>query len=311
MDQIFRIAVVGIGGVGGYVGGKLAEHASENIEIIFIARGSNEAAIKSKGLTLITGDSERIVYPSLVTSQAEEAGAADLIICCVKSYDLEGSLVSITPMIKDSTIILPLLNGVDASGRIRNKFPDADVWEGCVYIVSRLIAPGVIKQTGAISQVYFGSIESKEDSLERVENIFKSAGINATASSNILQMVWEKYLFISPIATLTSYLDLNMGAILGNPEHKKLLLNLLQEATEVAIASHQILPQNIVETISNRFLKLPPETTSSMHNDFQRGNKTELDSLTAYVVNLGNQFNVATPTYDKLLQELEKRTKVN
>ena len=52
------------------------------------------------------------------------------------------------------------------------------------------------------------------------------------------------------------------------------------------------------------------ETTSSMHDDFQRGHKTELDSLTGYVVKLGKELKVSTPYYEKMLIGLREKAKV-
>ena len=130
----FRIAILGLGAVGGYFGGKLAAHYSDSkeIEIIFIARGENENTIKSNGLKLITSQGEQIIHPAVVTSQPGLLGIIDLLLVCVKSYDLETSFEPLKPCINDQTIILPLLNGVDNSERIKKILPQADVWRGCV-----------------------------------------------------------------------------------------------------------------------------------------------------------------------------------
>jgi 2-dehydropantoate 2-reductase len=309
MISKFRIAVLGLGGVGGYFGGKLAAHYSDSkdIEIIFIARGENEKAIKSNGLKLITSQGEQIVHPSQVTSQPEQLGLLDLIICCVKSYDLETGIMSLKPCINEQTIILPLLNGVDASDRIKNILPQAEVWGGCVYIVSRRVAPGVVKESGGINQLHFGSEHAAKEKLDRVHSVFRSAGINANLSANITQTLWEKFLFISPSATLTSYLDLNIGTIIGNSEHRNLLLNLLKELKGIAEAKNISLSENIIQKLLDKMASLPPETTSSMHSDFKRGSKTEVDSLTDYVVKLGRELNVPTPWYEQMLAELKEK----
>lgn len=116
MTSRFRIAIFGVGGVGGYIGGKLAAHYSdsEDVEVIFIARGENERAIKSNGLRVTTPEGEQLVHPSMVTSLPQQIGVVDLIICCIKTYDLD-AISSLKSCITDDTAILPLLNGVDAS----------------------------------------------------------------------------------------------------------------------------------------------------------------------------------------------------
>jgi 2-dehydropantoate 2-reductase len=311
MKSKFRIGILGMGGVGGFLGGKLAAHFSnaDEVETIFIARGENEKAIRENGLKLITQEGEQIVQPSMVTSDPGKIGLVNLIVCTVKSYDLEASLELLRPGVNEQTIILPFLNGVDATERIQKLFPQVEVWVGCVYIVSRLIAPGVVKESGNINKFYFGSASGSREKPAQVETIFKSAGINVQLSENILQNLWEKFLFISPLATLTSYLNLNIGDILSNEGHSQLMLQLITEVKSVADAAGISLVENIVQKLWDRMHSLSYETTSSMHDDFQRGHKTELDSLTGYVVKLGNELKVLTPYYEKMLIGLREKTK--
>jgi 2-dehydropantoate 2-reductase len=110
-----RIVIAGIGGVGGYFGGQLARHYEKNkeAEIIFFARGENEKAIRQNGLKVESTIGEFIAKPKLVTSDASEIGKADFLIICTKSYDLEQTLLQLSPCINESTVILPLLNGID------------------------------------------------------------------------------------------------------------------------------------------------------------------------------------------------------
>jgi len=310
MTSKFKIAILGIGGVGGYIGGKLAAHFSNSneFEIIFIARGENEKAIKSHGLKLITSGGNQISHPTIITSQPGEMGLVDLIICCTKSYDLETSIESVKHFMSSKTIILPLLNGVDAADRIKKIIPQAEVWEGCIYIVSRLISPGIVKESGNINSLYFGSPQASNEKLQQVETILKSANINAHLSENILQTVWEKFLFISPLATVTTYLDLTVGDILKNKSHKELLIHLLTELKQIADAKEISLSENIIQKIIDKVRSLSPGTTSSMHSDFQKGNKTELNSLTAYVVQAGKELGIPTPYYSKTLIALKEKT---
>ncbi len=311
MRPKFKIAILGLGGVGGYTGGKLAAHyaASDEIEVDFIARGENGKKIKEDGLKLLTPQGELVAHPHLVTGQPGETGLADLIICCVKNYDLETGIESLKPCIKEGTIILHFLNGVDAAEKIKKIIPQAAVWDGCVYIVSRLTAPGVVKQSGNINQFYFGSGNASKEKLNYIGSILKTAGINIAVAGNISQTMWEKFFFISTIATLTSYFDLTIGDIVNNSERKDLLLNLLAELKALADAKKIDLPGDIIQSTLNKILSLPYETTSSMHSDFRKGNKTEADSLTAYIVRLGKETATPTPCYEKMWVGLSEKIK--
>ena len=136
MNEKFRIAIAGIGGVGGYVGGKLATkyHLSSEIEIIFIARGENEKVIQKNGLKLITPQGEETCFPAIITHELDKTGPVDLLICCVKNYDLENTFKTLSPYITDSTIILPLANGLDTAYKINFCNPLTGFATSCIIL---------------------------------------------------------------------------------------------------------------------------------------------------------------------------------
>lgn len=306
MSKKTKIAILGIGAVGGYFGGLLAEKYfnSETVEIIFIAREKTIKIIKEKGLKIITPQKEKIIFPHLVTNNPTEIGQIDYLICCVKSYDLADSLIPLKNCIHSETKILPLLNGVDAKEIILSIFPNANVWDGCVYIISRLIEPGVISEGGKIHSLYFGSLHSDEKT-KQFHSLLIAAGIDSHLSEDIILTVWEKFIFISVVASLTSYLNMPIGPILENENHKKLILKLLSEIKSIAIAKKVALPDNIIEKTVGMMERMPYETTSSMHSDFIKGGKTEYLSLTEYVVKCGKELKVATPEYEMVLEKLK------
>lgn len=309
MSQKTKIAILGIGAVGGYFGGLLAEKyfSSDDVEIIFIARERSVNSIKEKGLKIISPQQGKIVFPKLVSNDTKEIGPVDFLICCVKSYDLAESLVPLKDCIHDKTVILPLLNGVDAKDIIHSVLPRATVWDGCVYIISRLIEPGVIQESGKIHSLYFGS-KSKHELLKQFESILLEAKIDCHLSEDIEQTIWEKFIFISVVATLTSYLNQSIGPILENETHRKLANTLLSEIKKVAEANQIKIPKNIIEKTITTMERMPYETTSSMHSDFKKGGKTEYRSLTEYVVKLGERLNIETPEYKRILAAFKNRS---
>ena len=304
-----KIAIAGIGGVGGYYGGMLAKYytASKDIEVYFIARGENEKAIKQNGLKLETTKGSFIVHPKLVTSNPTEIGAVDLLICCTKGYDLEQSIQQLKPCINSETVLLPLLNGVNSAERIKAILPNNEVWDGCVYIVSQLAGPGIVKETGNPPRFIFGCKTGIEKKLKAVEKIFTDAGITTTLSDNILQAMWEKYLFLSPSATITSYTNKTMNEIAASDEYKKLLRQVMSEIKPVAEKLGVLVPTDAFERTVDVMTKLPVGATTSMHRDFQKGKATELDSLTGYAIKLGKQFGIDMPTYEMMYEGLKGR----
>jgi 2-dehydropantoate 2-reductase len=297
-----KLVIAGIGGVGGYFGGLLAKHFynSEETEIYFMARGAHLKQIQSGGLKVIKGKEEFVAKPKLATDNPEEIGIADVVIVCTKSYDLEATVKQLSPCINKDTIILPLLNGVDSRERMKKILPENVVLDGCVYIVSRLKQPGVIENQGTIQKLYFGLDGVTNKKLEQLENLFTEAGIEASDSQYISTIIWEKFIFISPTATATSYFDSSIGEILADPEKLNLLKALIEEVKMVAHAKRIPFAEDITEKTLNRLKSLPYETTSSMHTDFLNQKPvTELQSLTGYVVEEARKNKLSTPMYDK------------
>ncbi len=307
MENIFKIAVLGIGGVGGYFGGKLAGHYAntDTIEVLFIARGKNAEAISTKGLKIITNNGEEIVRPTVI-SNVEQLPQIDLLLCCVKSYDLTESLSTLKNAVSSKTIIIPFLNGVDAPEKIKQLFPQATIYEGCAYIVSRLTEPGVIKENGNSPYLCFGEADESSERLNHIKNIFVTAGIKTQVPANIALVIWEKYLFISSLATLSSALNLCLGAILENRVHKETLRQLMEELRAVASAKGIILPENSSQLALDKMMKLPYGTDPSMYSDLKKGHKCELEGLTTYIINLGKELNVPTPCFENSLNEIKR-----
>ncbi|WP_051929429.1 ketopantoate reductase family protein [Flavobacterium sp. 83] len=301
-----RIGILGMGGVGGYFGGLLAKAyaESDSVEIIFIARGETQKAIAQNGLKIITDSNEVIVFPNLVSNNPEEIGELHYLICATKTYDIESSFESIKNCITPDTVILPLYNGVDAPERISYLFPENEVLQGCVYIVSMIESPGIIKKIGHYEKLFFGSKTASISKLNQLQSILEKAAIESYLVENIEEVVWEKFIFISALASVTSYLNVNIGGILNNPSHKAIYISLLNEISAVAAAKGLAIPNDIVAQTIVKLEKTPQDATSSMHRDLLAGRNTEVVSLTEYVVNQGLKYGVAIPTYQIVLEKL-------
>jgi 2-dehydropantoate 2-reductase len=304
-----RIGILGLGGVGGYFGGLLA-HAytdSEVIEIVFIARGETQKIIMENGLTIKTAYSTLNVQPKVVSNDPKEIGMLDYLLCATKTYDIEESLSHVAECISTETIILPLYNGVDAPNRIKKLFPNNHILQACVYIFSNILSPGIILKTGSYEHLFFGSSPIPLAKLKAIESIFKKASFESALADNIEAVVWEKFIFISAVASTTSYFNQNIGAVLNDPKSKAIYIVLLREISALAFAKNIAIPKDIVDKTIVKLEKSPADATSSMHRDLQAGHKTEWNSLTAYVVDEGFKFNIKTPTYQMILDDLKKR----
>jgi 2-dehydropantoate 2-reductase len=304
-----RIGILGLGGVGAYVGGRLASKFPKGgaVEIIFIARGENARAIDGLGLRMITEQGNETVHPTLVTEDPEVIGSLDILICATKAYDLQSAVSAVGACISPKTTVLPLLNGLENAEVLERIRPGIRVVDGCIFIVSKLIAPGVVEITGSKHFLSFGSLQVEKEKLDDLEELFSAAAIKYKRSDDIRKTIWEKYSFIAPLASLTTFLNQSVGQILENTEAKNTLGLLMREVIFLAVEQGIPLSESLVERNMTALQQMPFETTASMHRDVLEGRNSEYQSLNSYVVRLGRKMKIPTPEFEKINIELRKR----
>lgn len=304
-----KIVIVGLGGVGGYFGGFLAKHyvGKSDVEVYFIARGEHLRKVQENGLTLITETETHIIHPTLATDDIKAVGIADYVILSPKSYDLDNTIAQIKPCIGADTVILPLLNGIDNSERIRALLPGTEVWDGCCYIVAKIKTPGVVDNAGPIHRIVFGYQNRTTDRLLAFEKLLKDANIEIRFYDTIRTEIWKKFFFISTSASLTSYFDISYAEVIQRPDTHAFLRAFSAELVEVARAEGINIDHSEIDKLILQFEKLPANTTTSMHRDFKAGKNTEVDSLTGIVLKLAIKHGIEVPLYTKVYGELKAR----
>lgn len=295
---------MGIGGVGGYIGAKLCSligTQKKKYEIVFIARGKHAEAVKTNGLKVIEDNGEFIAIPTYVCTAEEADGTFDLILVCVKSYAIEEALLPLKKNIRTDTVLISFANGVNNAETISNSV-NAKVINGCAYILSHIQAPGVIRKEGDVFAVVFGDPVLFGESLY-VEYIFKDAGLRTKVTEDIETAVWKKYLFISAFASLTSFYDMSIKQVYE--QHLDETVAVLREIVSVAKAKGIYL-DNEVDKALKTASSLPENVSTSMHLDFENRRKTELDTLTGYIVDEAKKLHIKVPVMQHIYLALKK-----
>ncbi|MFW5850816.1 MAG: ketopantoate reductase family protein [Bacteroidota bacterium] len=303
-----RIAIIGIGGIGGYVGSKLcAAYANKSThEIIFIQRGVHGSEIKKNGLTYI-GKTTETYRPTAVYESIEKTGIFDSIVLCTKSRDLEQTIRDIIPHIHSKSRIVTLLNGVNNAQRIQDIIPEHRVLQGCIYVSAAIDKPGTVKQVGGAGKVIFGPEHDpiqKED--KELENIFSQADIPTVLTEEITREVWKKYLFISTFATITSRHNKPIGKIVRDPEHLEETKILLSEMLSVAHSLSIDISEKDADNVIDLAFKIPPHTPTSMQLDVYSGKTPELDILTYYIIRKAEERNISVPLHREMYNKIIK-----
>jgi 2-dehydropantoate 2-reductase len=303
-----KIAVVGLGGVGGYFGGKIALKYAGSAEprVVFIARGGHLAALRKEGLLLKTVGGEFRVIPDLATDDPDAVGPCDLVLLCVKEYALEEAAARIAPLLHAETVVLPLLNGVDISERLRTLLSRGVVLSGCVYISTFIEAPGVVRQVGGSCQLFFGPDDGKTEAFRPLETFLKDAGIEVELTDRIDVHLWTKYLFVSPMAGVTSFMAKTFGAVMEDEKGRTMVRGLMEEIDRLAGVKGIDLPADSVETALVKVARFPYETKSSMQLDYEKGGRTEIDLFIGYAVRAGRILGIPVPLHEELYTALKK-----
>ena len=291
-----KVAVIGLGGVGGYIAASLAK---ASIDIVGFARGEHLRVIESKGLTVVE-DTESWTQKIDARELNAADGYFDVVLFCVKSYDLRDSFKEISPYIDAKTTILSFSNGV-GNGDVLRELSDSIVLDGCVYILSHLEKPGVIRKKGKVFAAVFGG---DVDATNSLNTLFKKASLRAKTPDDIKTAIWKKYIFISAFATLTSYYDKSVGYVYEN--HYDEAKALLSEIASVAKAMGINVDSDIEKSLGTAS-KIPYDSSTSMRLDFQNAKRNELEGLSGYIVNEGRRSGVETPLMSKMYEELLKR----
>jgi 2-dehydropantoate 2-reductase len=298
-----RIAVVGAGGVGGGFGAALAKAGAD---VTFIARGAHLAAMKSQGLKVQGPRGDIHLVPTRATDDPAEIGTVDIVLFCVKLWDVESAGARIKPLIGPNTAVIPLQNGIDAAERLLPILGSDAVMGGVAQISASITAPGVIQQVGTFMRMIFGELDGRRS--RRAEDFLAlclTAGFDATLSEQILTELWMKFILLAGNASITALARQPIGKLRDDSDLRPMFIAAYREAIDVGRASGVALPADALEKIVDFTSHAPPTMKASMALDLDRGNRLELPWLGGKVVELGGQLGVPTPTHGMMYAMLK------
>jgi len=310
--EIKNIWICGVGGVGGYFGGRLAYYISNMDEkkynIYFLARGLHLKKIVKHGLKLQMSDGNEIICkPTLASEEIKNFPVPDICLICVKSYDLDDLILKIKKKLADGSIIIPLMNGIDIYERIRKNLEKCIVLPSCVYIGSHIEKPGLIIQTGNPGFFYSGfDPKFPNFSPQIVIDFFNEMNIRFHWRDDPYPQIWEKYLLVASFALVTAHTGLTMGGVIYDENTLGMLKKVMSEIVLIAKKMDINLPDNVIED-TIEFCKDYPDVKPSYQRDVEKGGRNEGDLFGGAILRMGNKFAIPTPMTASIYKE--SRTK--
>jgi 2-dehydropantoate 2-reductase len=297
-----RIAVVGVGGVGGYFGGRLAQ---TDHDVFFIARGAHLEAIRKNGLKVESDSGNFVARPALATDDPAEIGEVDAIVVATKAWQVSDVAESMRSMVGANTVIIPLLNGVEAPSQLAQALGAEHVLGGFCRVLSHISAPGCVYQSGIRAFVAFGEMDNrKSERVNRLREIFAEAEITVEDAPDIQVAMWRKFLFIASFSGVGAVTRSPAGVIRTLPETRSLLIEAMREIHAVANGRNIALPESAIDEGMTIIDQLPHEALASMQRDILDGRPSELEAQNGAVVRLGAEVGIPTPIHDFIYRSL-------
>ncbi|MGN9813468.1 2-dehydropantoate 2-reductase [Micromonospora sp. BQ11] len=288
-----KFAVIGAGGLGGYLGGRLA---AAGHDVSFLARYAHLAALRRNGLTLIDVDGTARVIPVRVTDDPSSVGAVDAVLLAVKTWQLDEALTALPPLSGSHTAVITVQNGVEAPHQVARRIGQEAVLPGVAKVIAMLTEPGTVRHAGGAGALDLAEWDNRPTTrTERIRAALTSAGIATTAPIDIWAELWTKFMFITPAGGLGALTDTTFGPLRERPGTRRLLQAAMAEIEQLAAAHGIGLPHNIVAATMAFVDRQPYDGTTSLHRDITAGRRSEIDAWTGAVVRLGARTGTPTP----------------
>jgi 2-dehydropantoate 2-reductase len=297
-----RIAVIGVGGVGGYFGGRLAQAGHD---VTFIARRATLEALRARGLRVDSILGDFVVEHVSVTDDPSAVGAVDVVLMAVKAWQLPEAATQILPMLGADTMVVPLENGIDAPEVLTPIVGAQHVVGGLCAIVSFIVDRGHIRHAAFEPTVMFGELDHRStDRVERLRDAFASAGVHVEVPPDIRRSMWTKFLFIATMSGIGALTRVPVGVWRADADIRALAERSLREVLALAAARGIDLGADAVERTWQRYDALAADSTTSMQRDIMEGKPSELEAQLGAIVRLAGESGVATPVTSMIYHAL-------
>ena len=291
-ERSLKIAIMGSGAIGGYYGARLQQGGAD---VTFIARGAQLKAFRQNGIAL---EGDRPIHLPTVKATDDPAaiGKVDMVIFSVKLGDTESAAKQILPLIGPDTGVISLQNGVTKDDMLAPIVGRQHLLGGAAYIGVSIARPGVIKKAGTIERLAFGELDNKVSRRAQAFLDACNAGdIKADIPSDVSLELWQKFVVIVTMSSITSAMRSTIGPIRANPQARAFALDVMREVVAVGRAQGIALEADFADKRIAVVDAVAPDFRASMALDLEMGRPLELPWLAGTVVDLGSKKGIPTP----------------
>jgi 2-dehydropantoate 2-reductase len=288
-----RILVVGAGAIGGYFGGRLLQ---AGCDVTFLVRPKRAAELADAGLVIKSplGD---VTLKNPPTVQADKLTEKfDVVLLSCKAFDLDDAIKSFAPAVGPQTAIIPLLNGMRHLDVLDTKFGRERVLGGLCAIAVTLNDNREVVHLQPLQSLTLGERDGKmTDRVRATAEIMAKGNFGSKASEEIVQDMWEKWVFLASLAASTCLMRTSVGNILAAPGGKDFVLGMLDECSAVATAEGYAPRAPFLERTRGLLTAEGSQMTASMFRDIKAGAPVEADHVIGDLVARADAAKVPVP----------------
>ncbi len=282
-----RILILGAGGTGGYFGGRLAQ---SNADVTFQVRPRRADLLQKNGLVIKSPEGEAH-FPVKTVTAGQVTHPYDLILFSCKAYDLDSAIADIRPAVGPDTLIIPFLNGLLHLDKLDAAFGREKVLGGTCRISATMNDQGEILHLFPFLHILtFGPrFPNQKAAAEKIAAVFKKAHFVSKLAENIMQDMWEKFIFLTTLAAMTCLMRGSVGAILATRDGQAIMKETSKECQEIAIRSGYAPSETALAFIEKALNTPGSDLAASMLRDLEAGSPIEADHIVGDMVRRGEE----------------------
>lgn len=301
-----KILVLGAGGIGGMVGGRLAQQGAD---VTFLVREKRQRVLEAEGLH-VESPYGNFHVPVATKLSDQVQGGYDLVLLACKAYDLDSAIETIRPAMSGATCVLPLLNGIGHIKRLNDVFGAEHVLGGSIKMQVTLSPDGVVRQLSDWQTITFGEQDGCMSArVLGFHAVLAQTGIESRPSENILRDMWMKMVHLATVAGLTCLMRANIGEIARTPDGIALAHQFLHLNADIAAQAGHPPDAAFLQTYLDLLSQTDSAYEASMLRDLEKGGRIESEQILGFMLEacrksgLNDSLHAAAYTHAKAFEQ--------
>jgi 2-dehydropantoate 2-reductase len=289
-----KILMVGAGAVGGFIGSRLA---GAGHSVTFLVRPAHVSRLRTQGITIVA-NGESSVVPADVTTAGDLEATYDAVVLAVKADALASVLADIHPAVGPRTPVVSFLNGLKPTEQLQQRFGTAAVG-GVLRLVVEQTGDTTVRQLAPVFEVELGAFSPAGAGMNApLVAAFESAGAKTAWREDIVDALWEKWVYIASIGAVCSLVRASIGAVVATPGGVDLARTVLAETSAIARSAGHPVAEAALQATDAAITAEHSATTSSLSRDAAAGRPTEVETVLADLAERGRAAGLAVPLLD-------------